>query len=80
MTAKDLLERARRLPARERGRIVRELIASLDEGGADDSAEVEDEWGRELEERAVRAKRGEPAGRSLDAVCDELDAKRQPKV
>jgi hypothetical protein len=80
MAARDLLDEALKLPIEERGRIVHELIRSLDEGEAEDPAEVERAWAAELEQRAMRALRGGSPGRDLHAVCDELEAKRRPKT
>ena len=80
MAVRDLLDEALKLPLVERARIVQELIQSLDDDEAEDPAEVERAWAVELEHRAVRAVRGESVGRDLDAVCDELEAKRLRKT
>jgi hypothetical protein len=80
MAARDLLDEALKLPIEERGRIVHELIRSLDDDEAEDPAEVERAWAVELEQRAMRALRGETVGRDLHTVCDELEAKRHPKT
>jgi|1185.fasta_scaffold111993_2 putative addiction module component (TIGR02574 family) len=78
MAARDLLAEALTLPPAERGRIVRELISSLDQNEAEDPAEVERAWAAELEARATRALRGESTARDLDLVCDEIESGRRP--
>ena len=80
MAAKDVLDQALRLSLAERSEIVRELIRSLDAEEGEDPDEVERAWAAELVQRAERALRGEPAGRDLATVCDELEAKRRPKT
>ena len=77
MAARDLLIEVLGLPPAERGRIVRELIVSLDQDDAEDPAEVERAWAAELEQRAARSARGESSARDLSVVCDELEAKRR---
>jgi hypothetical protein len=74
--AGTVLEEALKLPAGDRGRIVRELIRSLDEDSAEDAASVEAAWGVELEARARRARAGEP-GVDLDTVLERIDSKRK---
>lgn len=77
MSPRDLLDQALRLPPAARGRLVHELIASLEDTEPEDAQAVEQAWAAELEERAVRAVSGESPARSLDDACDELAAKRQ---
>jgi len=79
MASRDVLAEALKLPTKERGRIVHELIRSLEQDEADDPSEIEQAWAAELEQRAARVLRGETSGRDLHAVCDELEAKRPPK-
>ncbi len=80
MAARDLLAEVLGLPPAERGKIVRELILSLDHDEAEDPAEVERAWAAELEQRATLALRGDSSARDLDVVCDELEAKRRSKT
>lgn len=76
----ELLNEAMRLPPAERGRLVHDLIQSLEDAEAEDPRAVEQAWASELGERATRAVNGESTGRSLNAVCDELEAKRHGKT
>lgn len=71
MSARDLLEEALKLPAKERGQMVRELIRSLD-AGEDDPAEVERAWAAELEDRVEAVRSGEVTARDGNAVCDDV--------
>lgn len=80
MAARDLLDEALKLPPTERGRLVHDLIRSLEDAEAEDPRVVEQAWDSELEERATRALSGESQGKSLEAVCDELEAKRHRKT
>lgn len=80
MAVRDLLDEALKLPPTERGRLVRDLIKSLEDVETDDPLAVEQAWAAELEERATTALSGESAGRSLETVCDELEAKRREKT
>ena len=73
MAARDLLAEALGLPPAERGRIVRELILSLDHDEAEDPAEVERAWAAELEHRATQALRGDSTARDLNATCDRSE-------
>ena len=59
---------------------MRDLIKSLEDVETDDPLAVEQAWAAELEERATTALSGESAGRSLETVCDELEAKRREKT
>ena len=74
--AGTVLEEALKLPARDRGRIVRELIRSLDEDPDEEPASIEAAWRVELEARAARARAGEP-GVDLDTVLERIDSKRK---
>ena len=80
MATGDLLDEALKLPTEERGRIVHELIRSLDEDETEPPDEVERAWAIELERRATRALRGESVSRNLNTVCDELEAKRHTRT
>jgi putative addiction module component (TIGR02574 family) len=80
MGTRDLLDEAMRLPPTERGRLVHDLIQSLEDAEAEDPRAVEQAWASELEGRATRAINGESTGRSLNAVCDELETKRRGKT
>jgi putative addiction module component (TIGR02574 family) len=63
-----LLREALALPADERADVAAELLASLDEVPADDPAEVEAAWAREIERRARRVMSGESAGEAWEDV------------
>jgi putative addiction module component (TIGR02574 family) len=63
-----LLREALALPAEERADVAAELLASLDEVPADDPAEVEAAWAREIERRARRVMSGESAGEAWEDV------------
>jgi putative addiction module component (TIGR02574 family) len=80
MAVRDLLDEALRLPPSERGRLVHDLIKSLEDSEHEDPVAVDQAWAEELDRRATRALSGETNGRSLDAVCDELEAKRHQKT
>jgi len=60
--AQELLREALTLPVGERADVAAELLASLDEGGAEDPAEVEAAWAAEIEKRARRVMAGESQG------------------
>src|SRR5262245_37377739 len=72
--ANDLLARARALPTRERARMVRELIDSLDEGTVDEAAGRS--WATEIERRARDVLNGKAVvvetGEMFRRVRDEL--------
>ncbi len=80
MAARDLLAEVLGLPPTERGRLVRELIRSLDESEPEEPADVERAWAAELEQRAEHALRSDFPARDLDAVCSELEAKYRSKA
>jgi hypothetical protein len=61
--ADDLIARVLGLPARERARVAREVIASLDDGAADPDAERA--WAIEIERRAREVIEGR--ARTVDA-------------
>ena len=60
--AQDVLREALALPAHERADVAAELLASLDETGTEDPAEVEAAWAAEIERRAHRVMSGESQG------------------
>ena len=60
--ARELLREALTLPVDERADVAAELLASLDEAGAEDPAEVEAAWAAEIEKRARRVMAGESQG------------------
>jgi putative addiction module component (TIGR02574 family) len=66
--AQELLREALTLPAEERADVAAELLASLDEAPAEDAAEVEAAWAREIERRARRVMSGESAGEPWEDV------------
>lgn len=49
-----------------------ELLASLDEAPAEDPAEVEAAWAKEIERRARRVMSGESAGQPWEEVRSRL--------
>lgn len=60
--AKDLLREALALPIDERADVAAELLASLDDAGTENRAEVEAAWAAEIEKRARRVMAGESEG------------------
>jgi putative addiction module component (TIGR02574 family) len=78
MAPRDLLAEALKLPSKQRARIVKELVRSLDEerGGPTDT---EGSWAKELERRARRARRGESVGRDWDAAIRKIASKHRRK-
>jgi hypothetical protein len=79
--ARAILEQALRLPADERADLASALQRSLDEDGLSnlDPEEVARLWNEELERRLARARervaRGEPTGRTADAVYADAEAR-----
>ena len=66
--AQELLREALTLPVEERADVAAELLASLDETPAQDAAEVEAAWAREIERRARRVMSGESTGEPWEDV------------
>ena len=66
--AQDLLREALTLPIAERADVAAELLASLDEAEAQNPADVEAAWAREIERRARRVMSGESAGEPWEDV------------
>lgn len=71
MTAreKQVLTDAMRLSVKQRARLARELLASID-GEPDEGAEAA--WAEEIEQRAVRALSGKSKGTEWSIVRDRL--------
>jgi hypothetical protein len=74
--ARHVLEEAMRLPVGERGAVATELLASMD--GAPD-ADAEQAWAAEIEQRALRAVRGESEGQDWASVRADIEASRRRK-
>lgn len=70
--AEALLREALTLPTDERADVAAELLASLDDTPAEDPAEVEAAWAKEIERRARRVMSGESAGQPWDEVRSRL--------
>jgi putative addiction module component (TIGR02574 family) len=66
--AQELLREALTLPVEERADVAAELLASLDEAPAENAAEVEAAWAREIERRARRVMSGESTGEPWEDV------------
>ena len=60
--AQEVLREALSLPIDQRADVAAELLASLDDVGSENIAEVEAAWAAEIERRARRAMAGESAG------------------
>ena len=59
---RELLREALTLPIAERADVAAELLASLDDVGTEDLAEVEAAWAAEIERRARGVMAGESSG------------------
>ncbi len=70
--AQQLLRDALALPDRERADIAAELIASLDENGADDPAAAQELWSEEIERRARRLAAGGREGEDWQSLRQRL--------
>ena len=66
--AQELLRDALSLPVNERADVAAELLASLDEAPAQNPAQIEAAWAREIERRARRVMSGESVGEPWDDV------------
>lgn len=66
--AQELLREALALPVEERADVAAELLASLDESQAQNAAEVEAAWAKEIERRARRVMTGESRGEPWEDV------------
>jgi putative addiction module component (TIGR02574 family) len=72
--AQELLREALTLPTDERADVAAELLASLDEAGAEDPAQVEAAWAAEIERRARRVMAGESQGIPWEDVRARVEA------
>lgn len=72
--AQELLREALTLPIDERADVAAELLASLDDAGAEDPAEVEAAWAAEIEKRARRVMAGESQGIPWEEVRARAEA------
>lgn len=72
--AQDLLREALTLPIDERADVAAELLASLDDAGTEDVAEVETAWAAEIERRAHRVMTGQSAGIPWDEVRSRAES------
>ena len=72
--AQDLLREALALPIDERADVAAELLASLDDAGTENSAEVEAAWAAEIEKRARRVIAGESEGIAWEDVRRRAEA------
>ena len=62
------------MPIDERADVAAELLASLDETGAEDPTEIEAAWAAEIEKRARRAMAGESQGIPWEDVRTRAEA------
>jgi putative addiction module component (TIGR02574 family) len=72
--AQELLREALALPIDERAGVAAELLASLDEAGTENPADVEAAWAAEIEKRTRRVLAGESEGRPWEDVRARADA------
>jgi putative addiction module component (TIGR02574 family) len=72
--AQGLLQEALTLPVDERADVAAQLLASLDDAGADDPADVEAAWAAEIERRARRVMAGEAHGVAWEDVRARAEA------
>jgi putative addiction module component (TIGR02574 family) len=72
--AQEVLRDALALPVDERADVAAQLLASLDEGTAEDPAEVEAAWAAEIERRARRVMSGESQGLAWEEVRARAEA------
>jgi putative addiction module component (TIGR02574 family) len=72
--AQELLREALALPIDERADVAAELLASLDDVGTEDVAEVEAAWAAEIERRARRVMAGESPGIAWEDVRRRAEA------
>lgn len=77
--ARAVLDEALGLPEPQRAEIAAQLLASLDQGVADDPAEIRRAWAEEIERRAQRVLREGPSGDLWEDVEARVRAQlRQP--
>ena len=72
--AQELLREALALPIDERADVAAELLASLDDAGAENAADVEAAWAAEIEKRAGRVLDGKSEGQPWEDVRARADA------
>ncbi|MBI3725589.1 addiction module protein [bacterium] len=60
--ARELLERALKLPVKERGKLAKRLLESCDEEETEDPAEVEKAWAEEIKRRVREIDEGRVKG------------------
>lgn len=72
--AQELLREALSLPIDERADVAAELLASLDDVGTEDAAEVEAAWVAEIERRARRVMARESSGIAWEDVRRRAEA------
>ena len=72
--AQALLREALTLPIDERADVAAELLASLDDAGVEDPAEVEAAWAAEIEKRARWVIAGESQGTPWEEVRARAEA------
>ena len=72
--AQEVLREALALPVDERADVAAELLASLDDAGSEDPAEVEAAWAAEIEQRARRVMSGESQGIPWEDVRARAEA------
>jgi len=74
--AQEVLREALALPVDERADVAAELLASLDEGGGEDPAEVEAAWAAEIERRLAAVEKGQfsaqPWREAIEAIRQSL--------
>jgi putative addiction module component (TIGR02574 family) len=73
--AQAVLREALTLPVDERADVAAELLASLDDEPAEDLAEVEMAWAKEIERRARRVLAGESTGEPWENVRARIEAR-----
>jgi putative addiction module component (TIGR02574 family) len=72
--SQELLREALALPLDERADVAAELLASLDDAGAEDPAAVEAAWAAEIERRARRVMAGKTSGIPWEDVRRRAEA------
>lgn len=72
--AQEVLREALALPVDERADVAAELLASLDDAGGEDPADVEAAWAAEIERRARRVMAGESQGLPWEDVRARAEA------
>lgn len=72
--ARDVLNQALQLPLKQRARVAHELLTSLDQGPAEDGAEVERSWAEEVRQRLAAVDNGAARSVPWSKVERELKA------